>query len=128
MIIFKIQIYQNIIYYAKIISSNYFLIIAYLDTTQDNVFALDYRNITTQFYPFAVADIPTVGKCVADALDIMIENGVNPKKIHIIGHSLGAELGGSIGRQMKFRIGRITGIIYKYFISLYVLNNFKLEL
>ncbi|XP_031776479.1 pancreatic triacylglycerol lipase isoform X1 [Apis florea] len=83
---------------------------AYLDTTQDNVFALDYRNITTQFYPFAVADIPTVGKCVADALNIMIENGVNPKKIHIIGHSLGAELGGSIGRQMKFRIGRITGL------------------
>lgn len=99
-----------------IINSNYFLIIAYLDTTQVNVFGLDYRNITSQFYPFAVADISTIGKFVANILDDMVKNGVNPKKIHIIGHSLGAELGGSIGRQMKVRIGRITGVIYKYFI------------
>ena len=99
-----------------IISSNYFLITAYLDTTEVNVFGLDYRNVTTQFYPFAVADISTVGKFVANALDDMVENGINPKKIHIIGHSLGAELAGSIGRQMKVKISRITGVIYKYFI------------
>lgn len=112
-----------------IISSNYFLITAYLDTTEVNVFGLDYRNVTTQFYPFAVADISTVGKFVANALDDMVENGINPKKIHIIGHSLGAELAGSIGRQMKVKISRITGVIYKYFIIfLYVLNNLKLKL
>lgn len=88
----------------KLISS------AYLDTTEVNVFGLDYRNVTTQFYPFAVADISTVGKFVANALDDMVENGINPKKIHIIGHSLGAELAGSIGRQMKVKISRITGL------------------
>lgn len=53
---------------------------------------------------------------MADALDDMIENGVNFKKIHIIGISLGAELAGIIGRNMNYKIGRITGITFKLFI------------
>ncbi|KAG9436247.1 lipase member H-A [Apis mellifera carnica] len=83
---------------------------AYLENTEDNILALDYRNVSTEFYLFAVPDLYKVGKSVAAALDNMIENGINSKNIHIIGHSLGAQLAGIIGRNMNYKIGRITGL------------------
>ncbi|XP_006608022.2 pancreatic lipase-related protein 2-like isoform X1 [Apis dorsata] len=83
---------------------------AYLENTQDNVLALDYRNVSKEFYIFAVQHLYEVGKSVATALDNMIENGINSKNIHIIGHSLGSQLSGIIGRNMNYKIGRITGL------------------
>lgn len=48
---------------------------------------------------------------VADALNSLVKGGVNPKKIHVIGYSLGAQIAGIIGRQTIFKIPRITGIV-----------------
>ncbi|PBC26668.1 Pancreatic triacylglycerol lipase [Apis cerana cerana] len=76
----------------------------------NNVLALDYRNVSKEFYIFAIQHIYEVGKSVAAALDNMVENGINSKNIHIIGHSLGSELSGIIGRNMNYKIGRITGL------------------
>lgn len=48
---------------------------------------------------------------MADALNSIVDKGVNPEKIHIIGHSLGAHLAAKISRKTKFKIPRITGVI-----------------
>lgn len=93
-----------------------------MENTQDNVLALDYRNVSKEFYIFAVQHLYEVGKSVATALDNMIENGINSKNIHIIGHSLGSQLSGIIGRNMNYKIGRITGITFKLFIFPNIFN------
>lgn len=49
---------------------------------------------------------------MANALNGIVDRGVDPEKIHIIGHSLGAQLAAKIGRKTKFKIPRITGIIH----------------
>ncbi|XP_006608023.2 pancreatic lipase-related protein 2-like [Apis dorsata] len=82
----------------------------YLKNTQHNIFGIDYRNVSKESYSFAKQDIYKIGKFMADVLDDMIDNGVNFKKIHLIGISLGAELAGIIGRNMNYKIGRITGL------------------
>ncbi|XP_026299641.1 pancreatic lipase-related protein 2 isoform X4 [Apis mellifera] len=80
----------------------------YLNYTQDNVLALDYRNITRADYLTAVYAINDLGKLVADALNSIVDKGMNPKKIHIIGHSLGVQLAARIARYVNFVIFRIT--------------------
>ena len=49
-------------------------------------------------------------------IDILINTlNQNPKKIHAIGHSLGAHISGHIGREVQnsnnAKIGRVTGMI-----------------
>lgn len=56
--------------------------------------------------------INILGELIANALNNIVDRGVNPEKIHIIGHSLGAHLAAKISRKTKFKIPRITGIIY----------------
>lgn len=73
--------------------------------------ALDYRDIATQLYPISVITMKKLTTLVADALNSLVKGGVNPKKIHVIGYSLGAQIAGIIGRQTIFRIPRITGIV-----------------
>lgn len=83
---------------------------AYLKNTQDNILALDYRDIAAQFYPISVITIKKLSTLVADALNNLVKGGVDPEKIHVIGYSLGAQIAGRIGRQTIFRIPRITGL------------------
>ncbi|XP_043801529.1 pancreatic lipase-related protein 2-like [Apis laboriosa] len=82
----------------------------YLNYTQDNVLALDYRNITHANYLIAAHAINDLGKLVADALNTLVNDGVNSEKIHVIGHSLGAQLAARIARNVNFIIPRITGL------------------
>ena len=67
-------------------------------------------------YFSAAKHTETVGKFIGNKLviDILINTlDQNPKKIHAIGHSLGAHISGHIGREVKKRnnakIGRVTG-------------------
>ena len=68
------------------------------------------------YYYSAAKNTETVGKFIGKKLviDILINTlDQNPKKIHAIGHSLGAHISGHIGREVKKRnnakIGRVTG-------------------
>ncbi|XP_043801520.1 lipase member H-A-like [Apis laboriosa] len=98
-------------YTSNIDSDNVKLIInAYLNNTQDNILALDYRDITQHLYPISVLAINQLGTIVANALNTLIDGDVNEKKIHLIGHSLGAHVAGKIGRKTKFKIPRITAL------------------
>ncbi|XP_031776478.1 uncharacterized protein LOC100873034 isoform X1 [Apis florea] len=83
---------------------------AYLKNTEDNILALDYRDIAAQLYPISVITMKKLSTLVADALNSLVKGGVDPEKIHVIGYSLGAQIAGRIGRQTIFRISRITGL------------------
>lgn len=95
-----------------IINRLFQIIAAYLNNTQDNILALDYRDITYQAYIISTIAINILGELMANALNSIVDRGVNPEKIHIIGHSLGAHLAAKISRKTKFKIPRITGVIY----------------
>lgn len=95
-----------------IINRLFQIIAAYLNNTQDNILALDYRDITYQAYIISTIAINILGELMANALNSIVDRGVNPEKIHIIGHSLGAHLAAKISRKTKFKISRITGVIH----------------
>ena len=83
-----------------------------------NVIGIDwYEMAQSPNYFSAARHTETVGKFIGNKLviDILINTlDQNPKKIHAIGHSLGAHISGHIGREVKKRnnakIGRVTGI------------------
>lgn len=78
-----------------------------------NVLALDYRKIAALFYPFSVEKIEALGKAVAKVIDQIVEAGVARKRIHLIGHSLGGQLAGAVGRNVIEKLPRITGNFMK---------------
>ena len=88
------------------------------DQTKFNVIGIDWHEMAQDpDYYMAAKNTETVGKFIGKELviDILINNlDQNPKKIHAIGHSLGAHISGHIGREVKKRynakIGRVTGI------------------
>ncbi|CAK9828197.1 Pancreatic triacylglycerol lipase [Anthophora retusa] len=83
---------------------------AYLEKTDHNILAVDYREIADMSYLSAVALVGEVGKAIATALDTIVLSDVNATNVHIIGHSLGSQVAGSTGRQTKFKVSRITGL------------------
>lgn len=66
------------------------------------------------FYPMSMMATPKVGKYYGTYLNYLIEEiGINPKDIHLVGHSLGAHVSGFAGREVKKgKIGRISGMLY----------------
>lgn len=120
-----------ILYYYTMLFENiqfFFLIFAaYLNNTQDNILALDYRDITQHLYPISVLAINQLSTIVANALNTLIDGDVNEKKIHLIGHSLGAHVAGKIGRKTKFKIPRITGYLFNTLLLQTIINNLKMQ-
>lgn len=96
---------------------------AYLTYFDYNVIILDWSLIASNFiYPIPMEYTKKVGKYYAQFLDNLVEIGVNPKDIHLIGHSLGAHVSGFAGKGFtKGKIGRITGKC-KYKIIIYLLR------
>ncbi|XP_076647998.1 pancreatic lipase-related protein 2-like isoform X3 [Halictus rubicundus] len=87
------------------------IINAYLKTTACNVIAIDYRQIADNINYFSDAShVNDVGRAIGNALNVMVAHGLNPNKIHIIGHSLGGQVSAHIGSHTKFVIPRITGL------------------
>ncbi|XP_045447734.1 endothelial lipase-like [Melitaea cinxia] len=61
----------------------------------------------------AVPNARKIGKRFGKTLLILNKNGLNLKKVHVIGFSLGAQLSGYAGREVRANgkiIGRITGL------------------
>lgn len=63
-------------------------------------------------YPRAVANIPIVASYVTRFINerLLDEAGIDPRKIQLIGHSLGAHLAGFVGKNTKEHVGRIYGL------------------
>lgn len=63
-------------------------------------------------YPRAVANIPIVATYVTRFINekLLAEARMDPRRIQLIGHSLGAHLAGFIGKNTDSKLGRIYGL------------------
>ncbi|XP_078046323.1 pancreatic triacylglycerol lipase-like [Augochlora pura] len=84
---------------------------AYLKYTKKNIIAIDYRQIADdRNYIADVVHVQNVGRAIANALNTLVQKGLNPKSVHIIGHSLGGQVAAYVGLHTKSRLLRITGL------------------
>ncbi|KAJ8670682.1 hypothetical protein QAD02_001941 [Eretmocerus hayati] len=83
---------------------------AYLRRDDHNVMSLDWRQVAARTYPTVVRKADAVGKALADSLNEMVYRGLPQDKIHIVGHSMGAQIAGHASRRMNFTLSRITGL------------------
>lgn len=76
-----------------------------------NVIVVDWSKYSHLSYPKARKRVIDVAKVIAKFVDKLCVNlKINPNKIHIVGHSLGAHVAGIAGLKTARKIQRITGI------------------
>ncbi|KAJ8713669.1 hypothetical protein PYW07_014039 [Mythimna separata] len=79
-----------------------------------NVFLLDTNRFTTVPYPVAAANMRTIGKHVAEMLATLTKSGLDPKKLELVGLSLGGHTISFIAKNYRLQTGmnisRITGL------------------
>lgn len=86
---------------------------AFLEKYDANVFIVDWGDIAGDPYWNAARYPQHVGNYTADFLTFLVTSGADAKKMHIVGHSLGAHLSGFTGKGMISRgnqVARVTGI------------------
>lgn len=76
-----------------------------------NVVAVDWSEVAGQIYPIARIAVTPMGMYLAQWLDWLVTEAEVPlSSIHVVGHSLGAHIGGIIGEHLTSgRINRISG-------------------
>ncbi|XP_011291727.2 inactive pancreatic lipase-related protein 1 isoform X1 [Musca domestica] len=84
----------------------------YIKRGHVNVFAINWRDQADNIYYLRPARYTVqVGRAVAKLIDLLVEEkNADPKRIHLIGHSLGSHIMGYAGSYTKYRVGRITGL------------------
>ncbi|XP_075731186.1 inactive pancreatic lipase-related protein 1 isoform X2 [Rhipicephalus microplus] len=83
---------------------------AYLNSADVNVFIVDWSHANVGIYDSACANARIVGAELALFIRKLKEAfGADPRKMHIIGHSLGAHVAGYAGANTT-TLGRITGL------------------
>ncbi|CAK1544907.1 unnamed protein product [Leptosia nina] len=79
-----------------------------------NVLLLDTNMFTTMEYPRAARFMPTVGKHAAEMLADLTQVGLDPKKLELVGLSLGGQTASFIAKNYKLitgtKISRLTGL------------------
>lgn len=90
---------------------------AYIIRSDHNILVLDWTQYSGGDYFWnAVPNSYKVGEVVAKALLDARKAGLNLEKFHFVGHSLGAQLAGMIGRSIisqsngNFKLSRITAL------------------
>ena len=79
-----------------------------------NVIAVDWSGGNQFPYEQAVANTVIAAVAIRQLLQAIIEKGVQPQQIHLIGHSLGAHISSYVGRNLP-NLGRISGLGMFYF-------------
>ncbi|XP_044740875.1 pancreatic lipase-related protein 2-like [Chrysoperla carnea] len=76
-----------------------------------NIILVDWRHQSAQLYPVAAQSVQQMSALVKRFIDFLLrENYLQYKDIHLIGHSLGAQISGIVGHRFKGQIFRITGL------------------
>lgn len=74
-----------------------------------NVIAVQWSKVASLFYPVSLMYVKEVGAKVAKMIDKLFIMGIEPDSVTLIGHSLGAHVMASAGKQASRTIGRIVG-------------------
>nr|XP_042906578.1 pancreatic lipase-related protein 2 isoform X1 [Parasteatoda tepidariorum]XP_042906579.1 pancreatic lipase-related protein 2 isoform X2 [Parasteatoda tepidariorum] len=88
---------------------------ALIEKEKCNVFIVDWSGLDGKWYGTAMDNMRRVGEEVGVFIKRLkgLISGFDPKKVHIVGHSLGAHASGYAGKWVKdqgFKVGRITGL------------------
>ncbi|XP_011175763.2 lipase member H-B [Solenopsis invicta] len=83
---------------------------AYLKRNDHNIIGVDYRKLANESYLKVARNAPRVADALVMFLDKMIKSGFDKEKLHIVGHSMGSQISGYVGRKVSFEIPRITGL------------------
>ncbi|XP_048001134.1 pancreatic lipase-related protein 2-like isoform X1 [Leguminivora glycinivorella] len=87
---------------------------ALLSQGQSNVLALDASPLIHWLYLRSSTYVRYIGEKLGEVLVAMVNKGLNPDAIHIIGHSLGAHISSFTGKTFTnltgLQVGRITGL------------------
>lgn len=75
---------------------------AYLQKGDFNVVQVDWGGLASKFYSISADGTRGLGDIIAN---VLVVSGVPPSQIHLVGHSLGAQTAGVIGRNIKRRTG-----------------------
>ncbi|XP_023727965.1 phospholipase A1-like isoform X3 [Cryptotermes secundus] len=82
----------------------------YLSRVDANAFFVDYGKAAFDLnYAQAVSDIRVVARYVVKMVHTIIQGGVSPSQIHLIGMSLGGQLAAYVAKAIP-GIGRLTGL------------------
>uniref|UniRef100_A0A8C5WI38 Triacylglycerol lipase n=1 Tax=Leptobrachium leishanense TaxID=445787 RepID=A0A8C5WI38_9ANUR len=83
---------------------------AMLSVEDVNCFCVDWSGGSRTLYTQAANNVRVVGAEVAYFVDVLSSNfGYSPSNVHVIGHSLGAQAAGEVGKRRR-GLGRITGL------------------
>ncbi|KAL5280345.1 hypothetical protein ACFFRR_004370 [Megaselia abdita] len=92
------------------------IVAAYEKRNRENLLSLGWSHYSGGSYIEAARNVDIVGSSVTNKLYEMFGKGLDISKLHIVGHSLGAQLAGSIGRKLQIIssssmiLPRITGL------------------
>ena len=84
---------------------------AYLQRGTNNIIILDWSALAFGNYVAVTLRIKDVAKFTAEALSKLVAKGLDVNTLHVIGHSMGAQIGGFIGRYLDFTIPRVSGTL-----------------
>ncbi|XP_049804309.1 pancreatic triacylglycerol lipase-like [Schistocerca nitens] len=79
----------------------------YLSRGDHNVWLVDWRPLSGARYRCSVVGVPDAARHVAAAIHSL---GLPERKIHLVGHSMGAQLAATVGKLFQGRLHRITAL------------------
>lgn len=93
---------------------------AYLKNTECNIINVDWSFLADNpIYPWSAFSTRYVGKIIAKLLRALSKTyQIDEKNIHLIGHSLGAQVMGYAGMFYGKQVNRITGKIFRSYNSI----------
>lgn len=97
------------------------VISAHLERGTDNVMLLDWSDLAFEAYVKVASRVKHIAMIVSKTFDDLVQLGLDLETFHIVGHSLGAQIGGLVGKYSRNSIPRITGrhnLFLIYFLSL----------
>ncbi|CAH1640858.1 unnamed protein product [Spodoptera littoralis] len=87
---------------------------AFLEENDVNILALDASSLIRWFYLRSTVMVRFIGERLGSILSALVPAGLDPSKIHLIGHSLGSHIAGFTGKsfynQTGYRVGRISSL------------------
>ncbi|KAK0076604.1 hypothetical protein PV325_005099 [Microctonus aethiopoides] len=88
------------------------LLNAYLKQHEYNIILMDWaKHAAAPWYNRAAKNVEMIGSYLAKFVKwLEIRKVISSSELHVIGYSLGAHIAGFMGKNLKYKIGRITGL------------------